>query len=297
MLGIVGVLGNLVLGLDAISWYQAALIPPTITSTTVFHYIEPETTATAPSTPAALAPSFKNPGLTPAEVSPILSGIRQMVTTPLNPAQTATVSRELQRPGQMLVRGGDAWRGVGAVEVDPGTGEMRIAFRDTANWPGGEIHLAKDGSVDFETGRSGEMFRAPLLVTPPPPVGSPSSAVRAGIAAGLGVLLAVYLFVIGVMMLCRQRPENRTRHIRYARLKLVLTVLGTAALGNMHGFFGPGMTATRNDIMLVGSYLAVALIVGASYPIALLIVLNRPPLKAWFANPGAEVRPAGTGTG
>jgi hypothetical protein len=189
----------------------------------------------------------------------------------------------------MLVRGGDAWRGVRSVEVDPGTGEMRITFCDTASCPGGEIHMAKDGSVDFESGRSGAMFRAPLVVTPPPPVGSPSSAVCAGIAALLGVVLAIYLFVIGIMMLCSHRPENRTYHIRYARLKLALTVIGTTVLGNMHGFFGPGMTATRDDIMLVGTYLIVALIVGASYPIALLIMLNRPLLKAWLTSPGTKV--------
>jgi hypothetical protein len=58
ILGIMGALGNVVLGLDAISWYQAALIPPTMTTTTVFHYIEPETTVTAPGMPAALTRSF-----------------------------------------------------------------------------------------------------------------------------------------------------------------------------------------------------------------------------------------------
>jgi hypothetical protein len=108
-------------------------------------------------------------------------------------------------------------------------------------------------------------------------------------SAVMGVLLAIYLFVIGILLLARDDANARKRHIQYAWIKLPLTLVGAAAVGNMFSeFVGNASMVTGGigahfGLILFAIYFLVFFCMGAAYPIALLITFSRPAIKAWFA--------------
>jgi len=105
--------------------------------------------------------------------------------------------------------------------------------------------------------------------------------------AGLG--LAIYLLVIGILVL-RQSPRGRRLHLFYAVLKIPVTILGAAAtwwlttqfMEAMMANMGPaappaGMMSTGIGIQQV--FLGV---IGLIYPIALPIALQSRAVKDYY---------------
>jgi hypothetical protein len=112
------------------------------------------------------------------------------------------------------------------------------------------------------------------------------------VVAGIG--LAVYLFVIGIMVL-RDSLRGRRLHQIYAGLALVLIVMETSAAWWLASSFSDelaksgsnpftAVTLGRGISLMVLLPHGIVAVLGCIYPIVLLILLQTAGVKAYYRN-------------
>jgi len=108
----------------------------------------------------------------------------------------------------------------------------------------------------------------------------------AGFAIGsavIGACLAVYLLVIGILVL-RQHPRGGRLHKIYAWIKIPLAIVaGIAWVMLWASLFSGGGAAARSMTPAVITGAVVAVLVGCLYPVALLIALRTKSVREYYA--------------
>ncbi len=132
-----------------------------------------------------------------------------------------------------------------------------------------------------------------LPFTPPPPPFSDRSAMMGILDAVIGCILAIFLFICGLLVL-RDSPAARRMHLAWAILKLPLAVVGGVAtwmmlhdMGAAGSGGGSGAQSAGQEVFASMMTVLTVLLVCA-YPVAVLIVMNRKTAREYYAS-----RPAG----
>jgi hypothetical protein len=109
-----------------------------------------------------------------------------------------------------------------------------------------------------------------------------TAAITVIICALLSIALAIYLLVIGILML-RQHPRAGRLHKIYAFLKIPIAIAGGIAWIVFWASFSTTGTgaATMSPGVIVGC--AIAVIVGLLYPVALLVALHTRAVREYYA--------------
>ena len=101
----------------------------------------------------------------------------------------------------------------------------------------------------------------------------------------LSIALAIYLLVIGIMVL-RQSPRGRRLHFIYVFFKIPLAIAGPIAfLWMFSGFlasfaFSPGGSSPATFVYIIWGVVLVVL--GAAYPVGLLFALNARTVRDYY---------------
>lgn len=187
-----------------------------------------------------------------------------------------------------------------------GQGKIEVYDDHAVFYPsdGGEMISASaavsdDAQVEAAPGNGGSVIvhesYSTLSVGSSPPVTMPTAATPAVLGTGptfnklaLAVLmierllslgLAIYLFVIGIMVL-RQSPRGRRLHRIYAFAKIPLALVGGWATWRLwtsfFSGFGPGFSTAWTPWIVAITFLA------CLYPIALLIVLQSRTAREYY---------------
>jgi len=132
---------------------------------------------------------------------------------------------------------------------------------------------------------------APAAITPAtsgPPLIPRIPAAMTFVAAGLGVALAIYLLVIGILVF-RGSPNGARQHMAYAWLKIGQCLLGgAAALWLWAGFMTSAGGGAGALSAVLGIFVVLPALVGLAYPIGLLIALRSASVRAYYE--GARAR-------
>lgn len=167
-------------------------------------------------------------------------------------------------------------------------GEMISASAEVSEEPAVEPEADGSGiaSSSVETTSSIAITPTPGPTTMPaapaagPRINKPALAVLM-IERLLSLGLAVYLFVIGILVL-RQSPRGRRLHHVYAFAKIPLALVGGWATWKLwmsfFSGFGPGSIATAWTPWIVA-----VTVLACAYPIALLIVLRSRTVREYYA--------------
>lgn len=226
--------------------------------------------------------------LTPAQAGTVVVRVQRMVSSALTPAQVATLQAELQRPGQQLLNPQFAWSPVTSAMMQP-DGSVMIFFNGGAGFGmnGGTLIIDSSGKVLTQSATANVNMRMPLF-----PRVSNSTTILVAVEGLLSILLAIYLLVAGILLL-RDSPNSRKRHLRYAIIKIVLALAGGAGIGMMYGEMvssiptpGGSMAPMRN--VLAGVYFAFFAAMGCAYPIALLITFNVGAARNYYVTGGGK---------
>jgi hypothetical protein len=228
--------------------------------------------------------------LTPTQVQAVVNQAQSLSGGRMNAAQMAALTTELQNPAQQYIAVGRGAsppvRQVHTVNVQP-DGTVQIFTR------GGFLSVNPSGQVvsssTFNSAAAFSRFRIRA-----------SASILTIIASALGLALSIYLLVVGILTM-RQRPSSRRLHLIYAVLKIPLTVLAavgwflcirdlTQSVSGMAAMT-PGTTTPSTAASAAAGAAVFAIIfglVGLAYPVALLIVMNTPNVRAYYR---AEVAP------
>ena len=221
-----------------------------------------------------------NPGLNPTQVQAVVQQAQALSGNTLNASQSAALTNLLSAQGQQLVSPitvPTAVRGV----TPMGDGSVMVQF------PNGFATIGPQGQT---TSLSGAAAAA----------GMPMRRVRlngaalalAWFATLVGGALAVYLFVIGILVL-RQSPRGRKLHIAYALLEIPVAILGAAAVWWLALTYAEAVVATGGPASplapmsgsladTIGTQQLVLGVLYLIYPIALLIVLQTRAVKDYY---------------
>ena len=214
--------------------------------------------------PVAIAPNTSgSTTLTALEIQGIVQRSQQASGGRLTAVQLAGLTTALQDPNQTLIAPGTAWSPVRSANVNP----------DGSAWIG-----FSGGFVGIDP--KGQITATPFGPTPVFNVSSTACGLSA-LHAGLNLLLAIYLFIGGVIFL-RQSPSGRRLHLIYAGIKIPLTIGGTIVLGWMtQEFYAsiPGGAGIQNMVVIWMVFLG---IVGLIYPVALVIALNTQSIRNYY---------------
>lgn len=210
--------------------------------------------------------------LTPAQVRTVVSAVKAAATPPLNPAQVKSLQAELSKPNQPLVMSGSATQ-VPAV----------------LSQPGGNVTIYFNGGTVLALGPAGQ-----VISSGPPPMPkfniSPAVAALVMIEAALSAALAVYLLVVGVIVLRGSFMAPRLLRI-YAWIKIPLAILAGVGVGTlMYQFYsaivampGGAGVATGSPLPLIGSIYGVVLgVLGLAFPIGVLIAVRSRTFRGYF---------------
>lgn len=120
-------------------------------------------------------------------------------------------------------------------------------------------------------------------------------AILASAFSLVDLVLAVYLLTAGILLV-RNRASSRRHHLRYAVIKCPVAFFSCLAAGwmqyelqsavfaNMAAAPGsPAMLPSAFPLWIAATSTIFWLAISLAYPIALLVILNRPPVKAFFA--------------
>jgi hypothetical protein len=256
----------------------------TVMTTTVNGNSVVSTTSIGPSGPVSATSATV--ALTPAQAGTVVVRVQSMVNNAMTPAQVATLQAELQMPGQQLLAPQFAWSPISSAMMQP-NGSVMIFFNGGARFGmnGGMLVIDSAGKVVTQTATANVNLRMPLF-----PRVSNSTTILVGVEAVLSILLAIYLLVAGILLL-RDSPNSRKRHLRYAIIKIVLAIIGGAGIGMMYGGMissmpTPGASLAPMRNVLVGVYFAFFAAMGCAYPIALLITFNVGAARNYYAMGG-----------
>ena len=112
-----------------------------------------------------------------------------------------------------------------------------------------------------------------------------AAATTAIICAAVGLALAIYLLVIGILML-RQHPRAGRLHKIYAAIKIPLAIVAGIAWPVFWASFstmGAGTTTAPTFTPALITACVIAVLVGCAYPIALLIAFRTRTAREYYA--------------
>jgi hypothetical protein len=224
--------------------------------------------------------------LTEAEVKTVIDSAQSQLGNSMNPAQVAGLRTILTTPGQKHVSRltlptavRSASQVGDSVYIEFPNSTVMIAAQGQTT-----VAMQPGGSAGAGMGFAGRAVKIN---------GVAMALAVVGAVAGLG--LAIYLFVIGVMVL-RESPRGRRLHQVYACLALVVIVAGTTAAWWLSSDFttalNSGSSASANPIAsnvmskivstaILGPHLVVG-VLGCVYPMVLLITLQTARVKEYY---------------
>ncbi|HET6248222.1 MAG TPA: hypothetical protein VFE47_11035 [Tepidisphaeraceae bacterium] len=233
----------------------------------------PATPATNPAANSGTTAQPAPPGaLTATEISGAVQRAQSATGNKLNSAQLSALTTALQDPNQTLITPGTAWSPVRMASVNPdGSAFVYLS--------GGYVGLSPQGQVTLNSSTN------PLPKFNVSGVTCALCAAESLLSVGLAVLL-----LIAAILVMRNSPTGRRLHLIYAILKIPLAIAGAFALGSLlsqfYGSIGAAMPGAGGTTLQAVGAAAGAIIsgLGLIYPIALLIALNTPGVRAFYAS-------------
>ncbi len=222
-------------------------------------------------------------GLTPAQVKAIIDKVQSQAGQSLPQAQKSKLDAMLSSPaqgffdpvatipeatGQLTHVSFISNKAGASLTIMTNQGMLALdntgAIVNSSTWGGGAI-----GGGGF----AGPTFNINM-----------TAAVIVLVCAALSLGLAIYLLVIGILML-RQHPRAGRMHKIYAWLKIPIAIVGGIAwiffwtsFATLGGGTAPAATSPG---VMIGSVIAV--VVGCLYPVALLIALHTRRVRDYYA--------------
>jgi hypothetical protein len=198
------------------------------------------------------------------QIASVIDRVRKLSNNKLTSAQSARLATELRIPGQGLITSNAPATQVVSAQIQP---DGSIAITTT----GGSFTASANGSQYSSSTGIGSNFSYTSSSTTAGTNGSPfpgvsrSAVVLLGLDALAGVVFAIALLVLGILLL-KNWQRSRQFHLIYAVGKLLLLPITMWAVWQLN--------SSRSTLWLL---------VGAVYPIALLIVMNTPTVRQYFA--------------
>jgi hypothetical protein len=210
-------------------------------------------------------------GLSANDIEAIIARAQQQTQNALTSQQTAAIRTLLAAPGQTYVPT-SALRGRYAVSPAQQT-YATVRSSDgaaTLIFPTGQVVIATDGRI-ISTFSASFAGGGPVFT-----VSKPAATVVI-IESLLSFLLAIYLLVIGILVL-RQNSRGRLLHNIYAAVKLPLAIVATIATYQFWATFRANSTTGMAGASLLAAFVAF----GAIYPIVLLFVMQSRTVRDYY---------------
>jgi len=209
------------------------------------------------------------------EVAQVVRRVQSSVPQGLNAAQVQALTAALRAPNQKLVPPQYAWSPILSAVRGSG-GYVTILFNNGNAFNAPTLTISPTGQTTALS--SAGSFPNPIAHLK-------ISQVALGIALGediASVALAVYLMIIGILML-RDSPYSRKGHLRYAMIKIALSIIALVASYTIgRQFFSSIHTVgTPSAIMMLPSFVVFAILTLA-YPVALLITMNTAEVRRHY---------------
>lgn len=221
-------------------------------------------------------------GLTGAQVKAVVDHVSTQANQTMNAAQKAQLAAVLGTPGQAYL--------APAATIPEVTSQVQtVSVHGVGNDLQVTIHmqqgvLALDAAGN--TVSSSTWSNTALAGTTAPMLNvHTTAAIAALICAVLSLALAIYLLVIGILML-RQHPRGARLHKIYAWLKIPTAIVGGIAwvmlwTSIIASTAPAGSAGAVTPTIITGS--VIAIVVGCLYPVALLIALQVKSVREYFA--------------
>jgi len=216
------------------------------------------------------SPTAATTVLQPGEISRAIAAIRQMPNVQATPAQIAAIRRELSNPNQTLVVSGGPTLVYSAISL-PLNNNLQIGFNS------GTLTLDSAGRVTSLIATT--QFQKPL------PFRMPAGwTIVVVVECAVSALLAIYLFIIGIVVLRGSLSSPRLLRI-YAYPKILLAI--TSGMSVVFLILTSAATAIAQTATgaQVSAYMAGAslLIGGIAFPIGILIALRTRAVKRYYS--------------
>jgi hypothetical protein len=216
------------------------------------------------------ATTFPPSPLTAAQVAAVVTTTQTLIA--LNPAQTQAIRAALQAPNQQLIAPQYLWSPIRSVRQLTG-GTVLIRFNGGNALGGAMLTISPTGQfATTRAGTPGNPF-ARLKIT-----ALTFALAFAEDVASFG--MAIFLFIAGILALS-DAPQARRWHMRYAMIKIVLTIFGCIATCELIHDLIPGR-AGSSGTGSVGFIGALSLL-GVIYPMALLLTLSSAEVRRHYS--------------
>jgi hypothetical protein len=228
---------------------------------------------------AATSVPTSNPALTVAQAGQVVARVQGMVGNAMTPAQVQTLTTELQAPNQQLLSSQYLYSPIQSATRNP-DGTLVIFFQSgtSHNFGGATMVLTPTGQSTMQAtpfGPSGNPFGNMKL--------NPAVIAFAIFEDAASFGLAIYLFVAGILLL-RDSPHSRKRHLRYAAIKCVLATIAAIATYLLFTEFYTAIIPNRGGAAVAASVEVLILsLLGFVYPIALFIAMNTNSVRRHYA--------------
>ncbi|CAN5575923.1 hypothetical protein BH09PLA1_BH09PLA1_34590 [soil metagenome] len=196
--------------------------------------------------------------LSARQIDDLLADAQAQVSGRLNAAQLATLKRELSDPAQRL--------------ITPGARRQRL-----------NVSMLADNSVSIFAGGFIQIDRAGNITTTSATMAASAFRIRSTatamtlLDAVLAGLLAIYLLVVGILVL-RQNRRGRGLQIIFAVLKIPIAIL--AAIGWMWTISDANAGAISSAQLKAWLWTFIA--IGLLYPIGLLIAMRTRSVREYY---------------
>lgn len=230
-------------------------------------------------------------GLTSAQVEQIISQAQATSGNAMNPSQLAALRTLLSTPGQQYVSVITIPTAIRSAQP-MGDGSVFITF------PNGYAQIGAQGQVTMSGTTSGAGTSTVTATGAFPFIPGSGGKVRingaaaalVGFSAIAGAGLAIYLLVIGIMVL-RDSHRGRKFHLIFAWLKIPLTFLAALSMWWLTSDFyeqfltqsgAPGVAVGPTMSITTAIWQGVVGVLALIYPISLLIVMQTKTVKDYY---------------
>jgi hypothetical protein len=222
--------------------------------------------------------------LTPTQVQAVVNQAQSLSGNRMNLVQLERLTKELQNPNQPYI---DARRGSPPPVRQVQTVNMQFDSSAQVFMSHGFVVISPSGQTTSSSTMNPAAAFSRFRIRP-------SASVLTIITSALGLALAIYLLVVGILTM-RQRPSTRRLHLIYAALKIPLAVL--AAVGwflfiddltrsmTAVASMGPGASSPPLVGASSAGAMAIAIMLGlaaCAYPVALLILMNMRNVREYY---------------
>ena len=234
---------------------------------------------------AVISGGSTNGTLTPRQVQAVVNQAQSLSGNRMNLVQLEALTKELNNPAQQYI---DTSRGATPPVRQVQSVSMQWDSSAQVSLRHGSLVINPSGQVvSSATMNTGTSLTRLQLRT--------SASVLTLLTSAAGLMLAIYLLIVGIVTL-RQRPTARRLHLIYAVLKLPVGVAAavgwylfvadvSCSLGAMAATSagGGGTGATTNASTVGAMVFAVILgLLACAYPLALLIVMNTRTVRSYY---------------